>query len=46
MSGSGQAALTMSGNFLGGPVRCSGVVERLSRTSASGREALPDVREW
>ena len=28
-----------------GPPRCPGVIERLIQMSASGREALPDVRE-
>ena len=32
--------------FLAGFSRCPGVARRPSRISESGREALPDVREW
>ena len=31
---------------LGVPPGCPGVVGRPSRMSGSGRESLPDVREW
>ena len=56
MPGSGREAFQMSGsvweahsdvqNWLGGLPTCPGVIRGPSRMSGSGRESLPDVREW
>ena len=32
--------------WLGGSVGCQGMVERVSRMSGNGQEALPKVQEW
>ena len=45
MPGSGREALWDGRQWSGGPLGCPGVVERPSRMSGSGREALPDGRE-
>ena len=45
MSESGRDALPNVWEWSGGPPRCPGVVERISRMSRSGRETLPNVRE-
>ena len=42
---SGRKALTNARKRLGGPPKCSGVVEMPSRMSGSGWEAFPIVRE-
>ena len=46
MSGSCWEALSNVRELSGGPLGYSGVVRRPSQMFESGREALPDVREW
>ena len=45
MSGSSREAFSEFREWSEGPPECPGVVERPSRISRSGLEALPDVRE-
>ena len=46
MSGGGQEILPDVWEWSGDPPGCPGVVDRPSRMSGSGREAIADVREW
>ena len=45
MSGSGREAIPDVREWLKGPSKCPGVVERPSRMFVRGQEALTDVRE-
>ena len=46
MSGNGWETLLVVREWSRGPPRCPEVVGRPTWMSGSGREALPDIREW